>query len=81
MASNLVAFLFLAAALFVLYRCVIPYLFPSAVSGVGILKVDKDSDEVYVFQGGGVPMVSSNKRTKVKADTRRRTHQYEKALV
>lgn len=81
MVYNVVSLLFLAVAFAVLYRYVIPFLFPSAVSGVGVVKVDKESDEVYLFQGGGVPIINSNNRAKVKADSRRRNLQYEKALV
>lgn len=81
MSESLLSLVFLLVAIAVLYRYVIPYLFPAAVHNIGVVKLNKDSGEVYVFQGGGIPMASSQNRSQAKVDTRRRNRVFEKAMV
>lgn len=81
MANNAVAFIFLAFAFFVLYRFVIPKLFPEVVNKVGVVRLDAGSNVVYAFESQGMPIVNSSNRSQVKANTRRRNHNYEAAMA
>ncbi|KPA74340.1 hypothetical protein ABB37_09324 [Leptomonas pyrrhocoris] len=81
MAHNMVAFLFLALCFFVLYRYIIPRLFPQVVNRVGVVRLDDNSNTVYAFESSGMPMMNTYSRSHVKANVRRRNHQYEAAMA
>lgn len=81
MVHNGVALVILMAAFFVLYRFVIPRLFPEVVHKVGVVRLDADSNVVYAFDSPGMPIVNGNNRSQVKANTRRRRHNYEAAMA
>lgn len=68
---SVIIFLF---GLVVFYRYAIPYLFPSVVHGVSIIKPNDDNDEVYVIEGGKVPFFSNDKRSHIKAIRRRKNN-------
>lgn len=78
--SDFLSLLFLIGALFLLYKFFIPFLFPSVVHGVGIIKPG-DSEEVYAFQGGRVPFVNTEKGSHSKALRRRKNEIYTAAGV
>lgn len=81
MTHNLAALAFLAACFFVLYKYVIPRLFPEVVHRVGVVRLDEDSNTVYAFEASGMPIVNNYNRSQVKANVRRRNHQYEAAMA
>eukprot|EP00796_Vickermania_ingenoplastis_P002207 gene2207-1374_t len=56
----------LGVSFFVLYKYIIPYLFPSVVQGVSIIKPSSESEAVYAFRGGKVPLFNTEKRSHFK---------------
>lgn len=81
MGHNIVAFVFLVLCFFILYRFVIPRLFPGVVNRVGVVRLDTDSDVVYTFESSGMPLANNYNRSQVKANVRRRNRQYEAAMA
>lgn len=82
MYDTVVSIGFLVVAFLILYRYVIPRLFPTVVRGVGIINPDGDSSNtVYAFEGGSIPMLNVRKRSHVRANERRRAKLYEEAGV
>lgn len=79
MKNNAVAAAILVAALFVLYKVVIPRLFPSVVQKVGLVRTGADSNVVFAFDAPGVPLINNNNRSQVRATARRRSRIYEVA--
>lgn len=79
--SQIFSLVFLVVALAVLYRFVIPRLFPGVVNKVGIIKLDDNSNEVYAFESKGIPIANMTNRSQVRANVRRRHRQYEAAEV
>lgn len=74
--SDLLTLVLLVLLLGILYRYIIPFLFPTVVHGVSLIKPNSDSDEVYAFQGGKVPFVNTEKRSHAKAIRRRKNNIY-----
>jgi hypothetical protein len=81
MANNLVTLVFLAACFFVLYKFVIPKLFPEVIHRVGVVRLGDDRSTVYTFESSGMPMVNNYNRSRVRANVRRRNHQYDAAMA
>lgn len=79
MVHSIVALAGLVAAFFVLYKYVIPRLFPNVVHRVGIIRFDDGSDTVFAFESSGMPLANNYNRSQAKANVRRRNHQYEAA--
>lgn len=75
--ADIVMLILLVVLLAVLYKVVIPFLFPSVVHGVSVIKMkDSESSEVYAFQGGKVPFLNTEKRSHAKAVKRRKNNVY-----
>ncbi|KAG5486840.1 hypothetical protein LSCM4_06305 [Leishmania orientalis] len=81
MSNSVAALLFLGLAFFVLYTLVIPKLFPAVVHRVGLIQLDKNTNTFFAFETTGVPIANNYNRSQVKANMRRRSHQYEAAMA
>ncbi|KAG5486185.1 hypothetical protein LSCM1_07305 [Leishmania martiniquensis] len=81
MSNSGVALLFLGLAFFVMYKFVVPRLFPGVVHRTGVIQLDKSTNTLFTFEASGMPIANNYNRSHVKAKTRRRNHQYEAAVV
>ncbi|CCW65866.1 unnamed protein product [Phytomonas sp. EM1] len=68
-------------SLFLLHHYVAPLLFPMAIHRIGVIKIDKISDQLFLYQSGSVPSIVSNNGLRRKANVRRRKLPYEAAQV
>lgn len=81
MLSDLVGLFVLCVGLLVLYRYVIPYLFPAALEKEVVVVSEDGAESRHFVMRSSASLMNVNKRSHVKADVRRRKRAYEEAVV